>query len=650
MRPSRHTLWKPCICEALGATGRKMAGAQPEFVIFDEQLRADRQYWKSRLSSDLQPSNIWPDQRRKTGAAEYARFEFPFQQALCLQLAKLTGDSSFLLYTVFVAALGICLRRYSGRNTVVIGSSSLKHPNSNASPNLIVVVNEADDEVSFRNVLLHVRQTLLDGYAHQMYPLSLVMRDLGLSWNEQRNPLFDIVTGMEGIHDEIPPVAADMKLWLTRNGVRIGVEVEYDRRLYEEAGVNGLLRCMSQVAESGLRDPNELLMDLRMAGAEEERMVVSEWNRTKKIYDERNVVELFEEQARRQPDADAVVSAEDRISYGELNGRANQLARHLRKKGVKRETLVGVVMERSPEMLVALLGVLKAGGAYVPVDPAYPEERIRYMLEDAAAGVVLTQKRFASSIAGADPIVLDHGWDQLANESTSNPENYAGWENLAYVIYTSGSSGSPKGVEVTHQSLANLVDWHRGEIQVTPEDRTTLLAAPAFDASVHEIWPCLSAGACLYIADHQTRSFPPRLVSWLADRKITFCFLSTSLVQPVLQEVQPGQLTLRAIITGGERLRPQCVNAIPFSLINHYGPTENTVVATFAPVVDEGEKDPPIGKPIANVQVYVLDQYLHPLPVGIPGELYIGGIGLARGSHPKPDPPAQRLFPNPFAR
>src|SRR5258708_907839 len=376
-----------------------MSASRTRDLVLDPKLAAEQSYWLARLASDLQPSNIWADYRRMAGAAEYAQLDFLLSPDLCGQLVKLAGDSSFLLYTTFVAALEICLHKHSGQNPIVVGSPARKKAETAQRVfNLVAIVAEVDDEVSFRKFLLQVRQTLLEAYAHQMYPMALVARDRGLSWNGQRSPLFDIVMSMEDIHEEMPQVAADMKLWLERSGERVQVRVEYDRKLYEEASVRGLLRHLCQLLEAGLKETDKPLKDLRMAGAEEERQVIVEWNRTERAYGGRSVVALFEEQARRRPAAEALVYEEKWVSYGDLNERANRLARYLRKKGVKREELVGVVMERSVEMVVGLLGVLKAGGAYVPVDPEYPEERMRYMLEDSGARVVLTQERLRGKV------------------------------------------------------------------------------------------------------------------------------------------------------------------------------------------------------------------------------------------------------------
>lgn len=625
-----------------------MTTANKEFAIFDEQLFADRAYWLAKLSPELRAVTLWPDHDRTDAAAEYAQFRFPFESEICCQLSKLTNNSPFLIYAAFVTGLSICLHKYSGQSEITIGSPVLNNENPYALSNLVTITNEMSGSMSFRDLLLRVKETLLEAYSHQAYPLELVLRDLGLNWNGQKNPLFDIVAGMEKIHAEMPKHQVDIRLKVGQNVDGMWIEVDYDQRSFEEETVRRVLGHLNHVLKVALADTNLQLREIEIVNAVERQRLVEEWNRTEAAYDRRTVVELFEEQAKKRPNALAVVCAGERVSYGELNERANRLGRYLQKKGVKGEELVGVVMERSVEMVVAILGVLKAGGAYVPVDPGYPEERKRYVLEDAEARVILAQPGFEPLLLGTDIVILDACSRQFLDENPSNLGGYKDLRNLAYVIYTSGSTGRPKGVEITHEGLTNLSEWQWHHYGVKPDDKASLLTSPAFDASVHEMWPYLIAGGCLCVPDHQTRSFPPKLVSWLTERQIKFCFVPTALAGPVVHEALQSKLALQALMTGGERLRAQKTDSIPFRFFNHYGPTENTVVTTYAPILCGEEKDPPIGKPIANVQVYVLDEHFHPVPVGIPGELYIGGIGLARGYHARADLTAERFIPNPF--
>ncbi len=376
--------------------------------------------------------------------------------------------------------------------------------------------------------------------------------------------------------------------------------------------------------------------------------LLSAWNDTQADYPDICIQQLFAAQAERTPDAVAVVCPQGQLTYQELNTRANQLAHHLQSLGVGAEVPVAIFVERSWEMLVGLLGILKAGGAYVPLDPTSPFERLALMLEDAQVPVLLTQDILLGRLPNswAQVISLDGDWQTIAQSPTHNPESDTTADNLAYVVYTSGSTGQPKGVEILHAGLVNLVSWHQNAYKITPEDRATQVASPAFDAAVWEIWPYLTAGASLHIPDVKTRT-SVSLWQWLADEAMTICFLPTPLAETLLLNPLPSDLKLRYLLTGGDRLH-QVPPQLPFTLVNHYGPTENTVVTTSAVITETTTDTPPIGRPIANTQVYVLDRDLQPVAIGTPGELHISGIGLARGYRHRPELTAEKFIPHPF--
>ena len=370
------------------------------------------------------------------------------------------------------------------------------------------------------------------------------------------------------------------------------------------------------------------------------------------------VHESFAAWAAAQPDALAVAWSGGVLSYGELNARANRLARHLRGLGVGPDVVVGVLARRSPEMLVALLAVLKAGGAYLPLDPAYPEERLATTLEDAGARLLLSTAELLATrpaVAAAAPFVFRLGFEaeneeeNLAALSAEDLPGLSGPENLAYVIYTSGSTGRPKGVEVEHRGLTNLVDWHRRTYAVTPADRATRLAGSAFDASVWEVWPYLASGASLHLPADDLLLSPPDLAAWLAREEITLCFLPTPLAEAVLDEPWQPDAPLRALLTGGDRLHRGPSPEHPFGLYNHYGPTENSVVTTWCRVPPGSTERPPIGLPIDGVTARRMGSDLLPVAAGEEGELWTGGLSLARGYRGRPDLTAERFVPDPSA-
>ena len=315
---------------------------------------------------------------------------------------------------------------------------------------------------------------------------------------------------------------------------------------------------------------------------------------------------------------------------------------------------MGVCLGRCSDLVAARLGVLKAGAAYLPLDPALPPERLAFMIADAGAVAVVTHGNLRDRLSGAGiaPLALDAAQDEIARESDANLDVPVLPENLAYVIYTSGSTGRPKGVATAHAGFVNLVTWHNLAYRVTPADRKSQLSGLGFDASVWEMWPYLAAGASVHIPDDETRANWPKLREWMRSQQITLCFFPTPLAEAVIEQPWPPDLALRGLLTGGDRLHQWPRQKLKFAFVNKYGPTEVTAVTTWAPFLPEaeGRADPPsIGRPIANLQLYIMDSNLEAVPAGAVGELYIGGVGLARGYHGRPDLTAEKFIPNPFS-
>jgi len=401
--------------------------------------------------------------------------------------------------------------------------------------------------------------------------------------------------------------------------------------------------------------PDTAMRQIGVLPEAERRQVLYDWNATQADYPHNRCIhELFEAQVAAQPDAPAVVHNGRTLTYGELNARANRLAHHLRSLDVKPDDRVAICLARSVEQVISLLAVLKAGAAYVPLDPSYPAERLAYMLEDSAPKVLLAQQSPKGSLPKTDAQVIawDGDWSQIDKQPDTNlPAQALGLtaQHLAYVIYTSGSTGQPKGVMVPHAGVMNLVCWHNRQFQVSAADRATQLAGLAFDASAWETWPYLSAGACLHLVRPELLGQPEALWQQLADDRITIAFMPTPLAELMLASSRPEHLALRCLLTGGDQLHGYPPAGLPFEVINNYGPTENSVVSTSCTVPAGGEGLPPIGKPIANTRVYLLDDHLSPVPVGAVGELYVGGAGLAKGYLNQPELTAERFIANPFS-
>ena len=381
---------------------------------------------------------------------------------------------------------------------------------------------------------------------------------------------------------------------------------------------------------------------------------LAEWNATEQPYiHDAYVPQLVAAQATITPDAAALVAHDQVISYQELNRRANRVAHYLQGLGVRADVLVGICVERSVELIVGLLGILKAGGAYVPLDPTSPPERLAFMVKDAQLPVLLSQQHLAANFVSQDTqiVCLDADAELLGQQSELEPIPSATGTDLAYVIYTSGSTGQPKGVQITHDSLLNLIFWHQHAFAVTPLNRATQLASPAFDAAGWELWPYLTCGTSIYLPDEETRVAPLPLRNWLIERGITITFLPTALAEKVMALEWPATTSLRFLLTGADTLQHYPSPSLPFALINNYGPTEATVVATSGRVLPGANGDllPSIGRPIANTQVFILDEHLSQVSIGMPGELYIGGMGLARGYLNRPELTAEKFVPHPFS-
>ncbi len=361
---------------------------------------------------------------------------------------------------------------------------------------------------------------------------------------------------------------------------------------------------------------------------------------------------LVSERASATPNGTALTRGEDVLTYAELNARSNRLARHLRSLGVGPDVLVGLYIPRSPALAVGALGVMKAGGAYVPFDPACPLERIAWMLNDAQPAVLLTQQRLAQRLPAGNwrTLNLDGDGSRIASNSAEPVESGVRVENLAYVIYTSGSTGKPKGVQIAHDSLLNLVFWHQQAFDVRASDRASQLASPGFDAAVWELWPYLSAGASVHFADDAIRGEPESLRDWMVSNSISIGFVPTPLAERMITLEWPRETALRLLLTGADTLRSYPPSNLPFTLVNNYGPTECTVVATSGPVLSNGHRDalPGIGRPISNVQIYILNEQLEHVRVGTPGEIYIGGAGVARGYLNAPELNAAKFIAHPF--
>jgi amino acid adenylation domain-containing protein len=639
-----------------------------------EVLERQLAYWSERLAGvpalDLPTDRPRPPLQSFRGATRMHAIGPETTQAL----VSLARRHDATLFMVLLAAVQALLGRSASQEDVTVGSPIANRTRAEIEPligffvNSLVLRGDLSGDPPFRELMARARRVALEAYSHQDLPFERLVEELRPERRLSHNPLFQVMFALQNaplravdlpgltfspVEFEFPATRFDLEILFTEIDGGLSTQLTWSTDLFDPATVLRLAGRLDALLAAVIADPSRRLSEIPLLGGPECHQVLVDWNDTAVVSPGEGVVELFAARAAAAPDALAVV-AERRLSYSELAARAGALARELRAHGVGPDMPVGLHADRSPELVIGALAVLWAGGAYVPLDPSYPDERLAYMVRESGMPVLLsrTAEDGPSWTGGARVIRLDAS-AILPAQDAPEPRTAVPPEALAYVIYTSGSTGRPKGVQVSRAGLLALVRWHLRAWEVTPRDRATLIASPAFDASVWEVWPYLAAGASLHVPDEETRLTPDRLLGWLAAEEITLAFLPTPLAEQVLDRELPSGLALRALLTGGDRLQRAPRQPLPFLLGNHYGPTESSVVTTWtivAPEPDGGAARPPaIGRPVDGTRVYVLDPHLRPAPLGVSGELAVAGAGLARSYLGRPDLTAERFVPDPFS-
>ncbi|MGA9567228.1 MAG: amino acid adenylation domain-containing protein, partial [Candidatus Korobacteraceae bacterium] len=639
-----------------------------------QDLQVD--YWRRQLAGAPAMLELPTDRPRPAVQGHRGALQsYAIPQTLFEEVKAFSRAEGVTLFMTLLAAFQTLMAKYSGQDDIVVGSPIAGRVCTEVESligffvNTVPLRTSLSGTLNVRDLLSRVKDVTLSAEAHQHIPFERLVEELQPERSLSYNPIFQVAFGLQNMPRQafeaaglqiqrsmVHPATSifDMHWFASVTDERLLLRVEYDVDLFRAETIDRAVGHFEKLLGAFVAQPASRLADLSLLTDAEKQTLLVDWNDTYADYP-RDVCahELFEHSAALRPNNLAVVHHGRRLTYGELNRRTNQLAHHLRELGVGPESLVAICMDRSVDMVLSVLAVLKAGGAYLPLDPAYPKDRLAFMLHDAGVTVLLTQTEQLGQLPLLESVIcMDRDWPIIHRQPTTNLPRTARTDNLAYVIYTSGSTGKPKGVEIEHRGLMNLVTWHQREYNVQPDDRATLLASPAFDASVWEIWPYLASGASLHIPDEETRMSPASLVKWLEGEAITLTFLPTPLAEAVLdalKSIRPAELKLRALLTGGDKLHQRPDPSLPFPVVNHYGPTENSVVTTWVPVSSDGDAAPPIGKPIANTRVYVLDESMAPVPVGVPGELFIAGDGLARGYRKRPETTAEKFVPNPFA-
>ena len=544
--------------------------------------------------------------------------------------------------------------------------------------NTLVLRTDFSENPSFSELLTRVRQTAMDAYAHQDLPFEMLVEALQPERNLSHTPLFQVAfvlqntpiaqVELSGLTITDLPIANatakfDLTLGMENTASGIAGVFEYNRDLFDASTIERMAGHFVTLLEGIVTNPHQQVSQLPLLTEVEQQQLLFDWNETQTDYpSEQCIHELFEEQVARTPNAVAVVFEEEQLTYEQLNCRANQLAHYLRSQGVGADVLVGLCVERSLEMVVGLLGILKAGGAYVPLDPEYPTERLSFLLEDTQVKVLLTQEKFVETLHAtsllpphqADIFCLDRDWSTLNQGNKDNLNNITNAENLAYLIYTSGSTGKPKGVLVNHQAVNRLV-LSTNYIQLTANDCIAQAANIAFDAATFEIWGALLHGAKVAIITKSVLLNTQEFATNIEYHKINVLFLTTALFNQLANLVPEAFGSLKYLLFGGEAVDPSWVQEVlakgaPQQLLHVYGPTENTTFSSWYLVekLAIAATTIPIGRAIANTQTYILDAHLQPVPIGIPGELYLGGVGLARGYLNRPELTQEKFIPNPF--
>jgi amino acid adenylation domain-containing protein len=583
------------------------------------------------------------------------------------------------LFMTLLGAFDVLMARYSGGRDVTLGTDIANRNREEIEGLIGFFVNQlalrvdVRIEEGFSSLLKKVRETCLGAYAHQDLPFEKLVEELRPERDLSRAPLFQVKLIMQNEPNwrlglgggrlrndnsvatealiEGHKAKLDLTIVISDEGHDLSVEVEYSRDLFEAGTIDRLMNHYGNALKGIVEGSERAISDLSLLSEEEMAQIVVEWNDTGKSYSpDLWVHEIFEERAERTPERVALIGAGQALSYGELNRRANQLGNYLQGLGVGPEAVVGLCMERSVEMVAALLGTLKAGGAYLPLDPDYPLERLSFMLEDAGVEVVLTERKMEGRLPAfwGQTVCLDVEWERIGRQSDVEPASEVDAGNVGYVIYTSGSTGKPKGVMVAHQGLCNLVEAQK-EIFGTGEDARVLqFASLSFDASVWEIFGALAVGRSLHLYGRESLMPGADLLRALKEDQITTVTLPPS-VLAALGAVELKEL--ETIVAAGEACSAEIVEmwAGGRRFLNAYGPTEATVCASVGECKAGGNGRPGIGRPIKNTKLYILDGRVNPTPVGTQGELYIAGAGLARGYLGRPDLTAERFMPNLFS-
>ena len=633
-------------------------------------LQSQLSYWQQQLANAPALLSLPTDRPRpsvQTFAGAYQQFALPTE--LTDRLVKLSQEQNCTLFMTLLAAYDTLLYRYTGVADILVGSPIANRDRSEIEGligffvNTLVMRSNLAGNPTFSELLSRVQEVALSAYAHQNLPFEILVEALQPERDLSHTPLFQVMFAVQNASPSEVELAGltvtplitegatakfDLSLLMQNTPTGLVGCWEYNTDLFDASTIKRMTGHFVTLLEGIITNPEERISQLPLLTAIEQQQLLVEWNNTQADYPQNKCIhQLFEEQVELAPDAVAVVFGNQQLTYHQLNCRANQLAHYLRSLGVTLDVLVALCVERSLDMVVGLLGVLKAGGAYLPLDPEYPIERLSFMLEDAQVSVLLTQQHLIERLPKyqAKLVCLDETWSQIAQNNQENPSSGVKAFHLANLIYTSGSTGRPKGVMVEHKGLCNLAQAQIQTFGLTSDSRVLQFASFSFDASISEIVMAFGSGGTLYLGTKNSLLPGKPLIEQLKNYGITHITLPPSALA-----VMPGSElpTLQTIIVAGEACSAELIKqwSVGRNFFNAYGPTEATVCATIAKCTNDEKVN--IGKAIANTQVYILDENLQPVPVGVSGELHIGGVGLARGYFNRPELTPEKFINNPF--
>jgi amino acid adenylation domain-containing protein len=638
-----------------------------------ERMEDQLAYWKQQLAGAAAVLDLPTDHPRpaiQTFHGGTSSFRLP--AALTGQLQALSKQEGSTLFMTLLAAFNVLLARYTGQEDIVVGTPIANRTRSEVQGligylvNMLVLRSDLSGDPGFRELLRRVRKMALEAYAHQDLPFEKLVEALHPERSLSHSPLFQVIIAnqnasmasveaagltISSLEIELRMSKFDLTLYIWEDEDSLAGSIEYNTDLFEAATIERMAGHLQTLLQGIAANPDQPISQLPLLTEPERQQLLVAWNATQTAYpQELGVHQLFEAQVERTPEAIALVYEQEHLTYRELNQRANQLAHHLQKLGVGPDALVGLHMERSLEMVVGMLGILKAGGAYIPLDPAFPQERLTFMVTDAQVAALVTQEHLASRLpAPADNIVrLDADAALLKQQSADNLASRTNGAHLAYVIYTSGSTGKPKGVQIPHRALTNFLLSMREQPGLTADDRLLAITTLSFDIAGLELFLPLIVGARVIIASRETAVNGSALAALLTRSGATVMQATPATWRLLLAAGWQGSPQLK-ILCGGEAF-PQDLAAQLLlragSVWNMYGPTETTIWSTLARL--QSAEHISIGHPIANTEIYILDEHLHLAPIGVPGELYIGGDGLARGYLNRPELTEERFIPHPF--